>query len=673
MPNILTRWFPPRETKTITEALILNLDLQTSTHRSYPQLVQESFGMNSLAFRAISMLAESVATVPILLYQRDATGDDTEVPSHPLLDVMARPNSAESGRQFRAALTADLKTAGEAFILKLAASNNRRVELHLLRPDLVTVNQSRELGGDATFEYRDATGRQRAYSREDVLHIRTLDPLRTGRGFSSVRAVSLDLDQSNLAGRWNVSLLKNAGRPSMMVLSKSQLAAEQLQQLRESMLTKFAGSAAAGRIAVLDGTDVTVEQLGMNPTQMDWLEGKNAAEARIATGLGVPPELLNLGQTTFNNRFEAKKSLYQETIVPLLTLVLEELNAWLTPALAEGADLRLVPYWEKIDALQPDRTAEYKRLDDAVAAGWLTINEARGEVGFDPDDTYGSLYKWQADALARFGSLPSLPKSERKVHLGTEAQKTAYWKAQDTRKRAYEANLAKNLRGIMDAERLRIKTSSAQSAADIEAVALAAIDEGAYQNALTPAYMAVMEDFGDSTLRDLNAKRGLAMETKAFEDVFGVLFQEVLSFIARNVARAVTHVTDTTRSRIRDLIGVGVDNGDSIGVIAKSIDGLYLEQIIPNRSVVIARTEVIKSSNAGSLMAARGTGIPLVKTWLATRDDRTRDDHAFADGQTVPADQPFDVGGELLDFPGDPSGSPGNIIQCRCTFVTEPA
>ena len=32
----------------------------------------------------------------------------------------------------------------------------------------------------------------------------------------------------------------------------------------------------------------------------------------------------------------------------------------------------------------------------------------------------------------------------------------------------------------------------------------------------------------------------------------------------------------------------------------------------------------------------------------------------------------FDVGGELLSYPGDLSGSPGNVINCRCCVAMVP-
>jgi hypothetical protein len=41
------------------------------------------------------------------------------------------------------------------------------------------------------------------------------------------------------------------------------------------------------------------------------------------------------------------------------------------------------------------------------------------------------------------------------------------------------------------------------------------------------------------------------------------------------------------------------------------------------------------------------------------------------DGQKVGINEMFIVGGENLEFPGDPFGSPGNVINCRCTLFFE--
>lgn len=111
----------------------------------------------------------------------------------------------------------------------------------------------------------------------------------------------------------------------------------------------------------------------------------------------------------------------------------------------------------------------------------------------------------------------------------------------------------------------------------------------------------------------------------------------------------------------------------------KSIKGLSddLQTRIPtmNRDSAIrtARTAVTCAQNAGrqdSYVAAEKMGIKVMKRWVATKDGRTRHEHGMADGQTVPADKPFDVGGFNLMYPGDSSGPAHLVYNCRCTMRT---
>ena len=94
----------------------------------------------------------------------------------------------------------------------------------------------------------------------------------------------------------------------------------------------------------------------------------------------------------------------------------------------------------------------------------------------------------------------------------------------------------------------------------------------------------------------------------------------------------------------------------------------YTSRMPPYRTEMIARTETIRSSNAGSEELFNEWGVQQ-KEWLATKDDRVRDDHLAADGQVVGIDEPFIVGGYEADFPGDPNLPPEESINCRCTVL----
>lgn len=91
------------------------------------------------------------------------------------------------------------------------------------------------------------------------------------------------------------------------------------------------------------------------------------------------------------------------------------------------------------------------------------------------------------------------------------------------------------------------------------------------------------------------------------------------------------------------------------------------------RANTIARTETHAASMYASKQSAIDTEnrlkIKLYKKWNSTKDERTRFNHFEADGQKVLLDKKFIVGGEKLDRPADPEGSPGNIINCRCVMT----
>ena len=123
-------------------------------------------------------------------------------------------------------------------------------------------------------------------------------------------------------------------------------------------------------------------------------------------------------------------------------------------------------------------------------------------------------------------------------------------------------------------------------------------------------------------------------------------------------------------SKLTNQLTSGIIQGDSIGDIARRIRSVYESNL--SDSIRIARTETTKVESDARMNVgkeAENMGFKVYKKWIATEDERTRPAHHHADGQIVPLDQPFDVGGEKLMYPGDDSGSGWNVINCRCTIV----
>lgn len=94
------------------------------------------------------------------------------------------------------------------------------------------------------------------------------------------------------------------------------------------------------------------------------------------------------------------------------------------------------------------------------------------------------------------------------------------------------------------------------------------------------------------------------------------------------------------------------------------------------RADMIARTETHNAAMFASEETAKSvqtdTGLQILKKWVPARDERTRVDHAAMAGtEAIALDSFFQVGGERLRRPGDPAGSAGNVINCRCVLAHE--
>ena len=122
------------------------------------------------------------------------------------------------------------------------------------------------------------------------------------------------------------------------------------------------------------------------------------------------------------------------------------------------------------------------------------------------------------------------------------------------------------------------------------------------------------------------------------------------------------------QKKISQIVTSGILRGVSIPTMANELQG-QLTSMSRASAIRAARTATTGAQNGGrqdSYNAAVKMGIKLKKEWMATLDDRTRVSHQELDGERVAPDKKFSNG---LMFPGDPSGAPAEVYNCRCTMI----
>ena len=104
--------------------------------------------------------------------------------------------------------------------------------------------------------------------------------------------------------------------------------------------------------------------------------------------------------------------------------------------------------------------------------------------------------------------------------------------------------------------------------------------------------------------------------------------------------------------------------GESVDKLAFRISDVF--GMNERHATMLARTAFTSAENGGreyTFRRATDMGIKMRKQWVATLDGRTRDSHRMLDGEIVEVGEQYSNG---LEYPGDPSGPPEEVANCRC-------
>lgn len=161
-------------------------------------------------------------------------------------------------------------------------------------------------------------------------------------------------------------------------------------------------------------------------------------------------------------------------------------------------------------------------------------------------------------------------------------------------------------------------------------------------------------------------------DVKEAPSFFSEQWRKLMSlFYHTDGGKRITQVTDTTRESVMKLL----DDSQDMPLSDRAnylVDNLNNPDFNRNRGLVIARTESTTAAGYGALLGAESSDYETGKMWLAVMDANTRVTHADTNEQVVGIDETFFVGGSLMQYPGDPSGSAAEVINCRCCLAVVP-
>ena len=334
---------------------------------------------HSAAWACIKVITETIATLPINVYQRDSTGNREIMDKSTLFKLLHRaPNKDMTSVQFFEAMMYNLLLHGNSYTQIIRRGNGEIFELFPLHSEYMKVDRNEDTG-NIEYVYRN----EHKLSQEEVLHIGGLSsngivgfsPLTVAR---QVLGLGLSIDEQ--AG----SFFANGAIPSGVLEHPGKLSDAAADNLRSSWSTHYGGSGNAYKTALLE-EGLTYKPIAFNAADSQLLESRKFQVSEIARIFRVPPHMIqDLERATFSNIEAQSIDFVRHTIRPWLVRIESAINM----RLLRNSPNQFVEF--NVDGLlRGDTTTRYEAYAKGLQNGFLTPNEVRRLENFNTTDSEG--------------------------------------------------------------------------------------------------------------------------------------------------------------------------------------------------------------------------------------------------------------------------------------------
>ncbi len=360
-------------------------------------------------------------------------GDEEDPePEHPLVSLLRDPSDESGGVWMEQSLLKDFWSKGRAYC-HMVPSPMGPVELMYL-PAYCTRARPGPDGRLGYFEYKP-NGKAIKIPPEEVLHFRFgIDPNNLLEGYPPLESASCEIVADNALSEWAATLALNNGVPMGGILSPAKSGPDAPSKPlgeAESKLIKAAWQQATtgdarGQVLVMP-VALEYNKVAFSPKDMDVSSLRQTPEERICALFQIPPGVVGLGagldRNTFSNYDSSKKAAWEDNLIPVGDYFA---SVWTKAArLFPGSEDVVVRYDRSgVRVLHEDESAKNEDALDQYAAGAITLEECRTQLGYDSDAATLALLVANKLVAADPTALPvksfrteSIRRSVKKKHL----------------------------------------------------------------------------------------------------------------------------------------------------------------------------------------------------------------------------------------------------------------
>lgn len=357
---------------------------------NYQSYVSEGYQKNSVVYSCIRKVA-TTAPAALLAVERVKDGQREFISDHALLHTFQNPNPHTSAFTFQELIHTFLNIVGEAYVIKVGFGGRvgrpvKPGEFYLARPDLMhPVPGEKKLLG---FVYRGVDGKRTPFMPDEVIHIKYPNPNDQweglGRGLAPLSAAAMETDVDNRMMVLIKDFFENGATVAGILKIKHAITdPDEITRIHNRLKQQYTGDKKWYDM-ILDA-DAEYQRLGLNFDEMALPQLRSLTESRICAVFDVPALLVGVqvglkNEAGFTSALpEARKALWMDKIIPDNQRIGEALTMGLADQLQENEFV--VHDYRKIGALQEDRNKQFERADRGWRGEWITMNEARLEVG----------------------------------------------------------------------------------------------------------------------------------------------------------------------------------------------------------------------------------------------------------------------------------------------------
>ena len=270
------------------------------------KVVNEYTAMQTTAvYACVRLLAESLAGLPLQLYQYNDKGEQCRVTEHPLSYLLqCEPNPDMTSFIFRETLMGHLLIWGNAFAQVVRNGRGRVMGLYPLLPNKMKV--SRAPNGEIIYTYQRDTEESRINPKHEIVVLRQDEVLHIPGlsfdgliGYSPIAVAKNAIGMALATEEYGASFFANGAMPGGVLEHPGVV--KDPKAVRESWNTAYQGSGNAHKIAVLED-GMKYHQIGIPPEQAQFLQTRRFQINEIARLFHVPPHMIgDLERSSFNN------------------------------------------------------------------------------------------------------------------------------------------------------------------------------------------------------------------------------------------------------------------------------------------------------------------------------------------------------------------------------------